>query len=64
MSKEREPNYDTDLMLVDGRPALFIEYDSDIDGDYLHYRHLGEKGFNWMRLNAMQHRVEIPKYRR
>jgi hypothetical protein len=54
------------LLLVDGRPAEFLEYQSDIDGDYITYHSLRDpEGVeHWLSSNAAAVRMRhVPAYR-
>jgi hypothetical protein len=54
------------LLLVDNRPAEFVEYLSDFDGDYITYHSLRdpEGVHHWLSMNAAVVRMKhVPAYR-
>ena len=48
------------LLLVDGRPAEFLEYQDD---RWLSYRHLNETQERWMSASASSVRMRVPRWR-
>ena len=50
-----------DLLIIDGKPAEFLEWMEDSDGGYMTYRTLGEVAEHWLSMPSFRMRAKAPK---